>query len=88
MGTPPVSTGYELIRYRPEHKAMLAVLQKELLSSDAELNTRYLEWKYERTADCSDSSIYLACHEGRPVAMRGFHEATLEAGTPTRCSGW
>jgi hypothetical protein len=79
-----VNTGYELIRYRPEHKAMLAVLQKELLSSDAELNTRYLEWKYERTADGSDSSIYLACHEGRPVAMRGFHEATLEAGTPTQ----
>ena len=63
---------------------MLAELQKQLLSSDAELNARYLDWKYEKTADRAEGWIYLACHEGRPVGMRGFHEATLEAGTPTR----
>jgi hypothetical protein len=64
--------------------AMLAELQTELLSSDATLNAHYLAWKYEKTADRAEGAIYLACREGRPVAMRGFHEATLEAGTPTR----
>jgi len=63
---------------------MVADLQKELLSSDDRLNTRYLEWKYEKTPDRRDSFIYLALHQGKPVGMRGFHEATLEAGTPTR----
>ena len=79
-----MTTEYELVRYRPEHKAMVADLQKELLSSDDRLNTRYLEWKYERTPDRRDSFIYLAFHKAQPVGMRGFHEATLEAGTPTR----
>ena len=62
---------------------MLADLQKELLSSDARLNARYLEWKYE-TPDRRGSSIYMAVHQGKPVGMRGFREATLEAGTPTQ----
>ncbi len=75
---------YELVRYRPEHKAMVAEFQKELLSSDDRLNTRYLEWKYEKTPDRLESFVYLAFHQGKPVGMRGFHEATLEAGTPTR----
>jgi len=79
-----VSEEYELVKYRPEHKAMVADLQRELLSSDSRLNTRYLEWKYERTPDPRDAFIYLAVHQGKPVGMRGFHEATLEAGTPTR----
>jgi hypothetical protein len=63
---------------------MVADLQKELWSSDHRLNTQYLDWKYERTPDSRDSFIYLACHQGKPVGMRGFHAATLEAGTPTR----
>jgi len=75
---------YEVIRYRPEHKAMIAGLQRELLSSDERLNSRYLEWKYEKTPNGRASFIYLACHRGQPVGMRGFHEAILEAGTPTR----
>jgi len=79
-----VTTEYEFVRYRSEHKAMVADLQKELLSSDDQLNTRYLEWKYEKTPDRRDAFIYLACHQGKPVGMRGFHEAMLEAGTPTR----
>ncbi len=54
-----MNTAYELIKYRPEHKAMIAELQKELWSSDTELNTRYLEWKYEKTADRTEPSIYL-----------------------------
>lgn len=79
-----VTAEYEVIRCRPEHKAMVADLQKELLSSDDRLNTRYLEWKYEKTPDRRDAFIYLACHQGKPVGMRGFHEAMLEAGTPTQ----
>src|SRR5262249_15694712 len=79
-----VSEEYELVKYRPHHKPMVPDLQRELLSSDSRLNTRYLEWKYERTPDPRDAFIYLAVHQGKPVGMRGFHEATLEAGTPTR----
>lgn len=79
-----MATAYEFIQYRPEHKALLAELQRELLSSDTERNRRYLEWKYERTTDGAAGLIYLACQDGRPVGMRGFHEATLEASTPTQ----
>lgn len=79
-----VSAGYELVRYRPEHKALVVELQKQLWSTDASLNARYLEWKYETGPGPSGPFIYLALHQGKAIGMRGFHEAKLEAGTPSR----
>ncbi len=83
-GHSPVSAGYEILRYRPGHKPLVAELQKELWSSDASLNARYLEWKYENDRNGLEPLIYLALHDGKPIGMRGFHEARLEAGTPSR----
>jgi hypothetical protein len=50
---------------------MIADLQKELLSSDDRLNTRYLEWKYEKTPDRRDAFIYLGelCLLGRFIEV-------------------
>jgi hypothetical protein len=79
-----VSTEYEIVKYRSDCKTQVAELQKLLWSSDASLNTRYLEWKYERNPRLREPLIYLALHRGRPIGMRGFHEAWLEAGTPSR----
>ena len=80
----PVNAEYEIIKYRPEHKPLVADLQSGLWSTDRSLNRRYLEWKHERNPYSDEPLIYLAFHQGKPVGMRGFHEARLEAGTPSR----
>lgn len=79
-----MSTEYEIVKYDSGHKRPVAELQRQLWSSDTRLNTRYLEWKYERNPYLRESLIYLALHRGAPVGMRGFHEARLEAGAPSR----
>ncbi len=79
-----MSAEYEIVKYQAEHKSLVADLQKGLWSSDASLNTRYFEWKHEQNPYLGEPLVYLALHEGKPVGMRGFHEARLEAGTPPR----
>ncbi len=79
-----MSTEYEIVKYRTDHKWRVVELQKQLWSSDTSLNTRYLEWKYEGNPYLREPLIYLALHGGMVVGMRGFHEARLEAGTPSR----
>src|SRR5687767_6339979 len=70
--------------YRPEHKRSVAKLQTRLWSSDTALNTRYLEWKYERNPYVREPLIYLALAGDEVVGMRGFHGARLEAGSPSQ----
>ena len=77
-----MNESYEISRYRPEHKAQVAVLQTDLWSSDTRLNTAYLEWKYEQNPYLDIIPIYLVCHRGELVAMRGFHGSVWEAGRP------
>jgi hypothetical protein len=72
------------VPYRPAHKRGVVALQRELWSTDARANTRYFDWKYEGRPRPAEPLLYLALHEGEVVGMRGFHEATLEAGTPSR----
>src|SRR4029450_13647736 len=79
-----MSAEHEMVKSRPEHKLPIAELQRQLWSSDTRLNTRYFEWKYEGNPRLREPAVYLALHRGKPVGMRGFHEARLEAGTPTR----
>ncbi len=79
-----MSAEYEIAKYRPELKDLVAELQKELWSSDASLNRRVLEWKYEKNPYLGEPLIYLALHQGKAVGMRGFHGARWEAGTPSR----
>lgn len=78
-----VSAGYEIVKYEPRLKPRLAELQKEMWSTDPGLNTQFLEWKYEHNPHLREPLIYVALHHDEPVGMRGFHEARLEAGTPS-----
>ena len=77
-----MNEAYEISRYHPEHKAQVAELQKELWSSDANLNASYLEWKYEQNPYLDVIPIYLAWFRGELVAMRGFYGSAWEAGLP------
>lgn len=69
-----------IAKYRAEHKRQIAELQRGLWSSDTALNTRYLEWKYERNPYVKETLIYVALDGDEVVGMRGFHGARLEAG--------
>jgi GNAT superfamily N-acetyltransferase len=75
-------SAYEVLKYRPEHKARIAELQCDLWSSDPALNAAILEWRYERNPYLDDIPIYLATSHGRIVAMRGFYGGRWEAGIP------
>jgi hypothetical protein len=76
--------GFEIVRYRPEHKQSVAELQTALWSADAALNARYFEWKYEHNPWAVEPRIYLALRDGSAVGMRGFYESRWEGGTPSR----
>ena len=77
-----MESGYEVVRYRPDHKAEVAKLQKQLWSSDVSLNAAYLEWKHERNPYMEIPLIYLALCEGHLVGMRSMFGVRFEAGTP------
>jgi len=79
-----MSAEYEIVKYRPELKEQVVELQKELWSSDASRNRRFLEWKYEKNPYFREPLIYVALHRGQAIGMRGFHGVKLEAGTPSR----
>ena len=55
---------YDIVRYRPEHRADVAALQTHLWTTDAGLGARYLEWKYENNPYLKEPLIYLAFHGG------------------------
>ncbi len=75
---------YEIVRYRPEHRASVLELVKELWGPDPLRNAACFEWKYEQNPYLSDVLIYLATYRGEPVAMRGFIGSRWEAGLPPR----
>jgi GNAT superfamily N-acetyltransferase len=72
---------YEIVRYRPEFKNSVARLHSvQMRGGDAEMSARYLDWKYTTNPYISEPLIYLALHNGEPVAMRGFFGSCWEAG--------
>jgi len=75
---------YEIVRYTPELKPRVAELQRELWSSDVDLNRRFLAWKYEESPFAQEALVFLALHRGAVVGMRGFNRGSWEAGTPSR----
>lgn len=79
-----MSVEYEIVRYEPEHCELVVELQKELWSSQATQNRRFLEWKYGRNPYGGEALIVLALHGGKAVGMRGFTGARWEAGTPSQ----
>ena len=76
-------SNYTIANYRPEFKRQVAELQKHLWSPSLELNTAYLEWKYERNPYTDEPLIYLAMYDGKVVAMRGLFGARWEIGSPS-----
>jgi len=79
---PATDDGYRIGKYRPEFKAQVAQLQTGLWSPDVELNTRYLEWKYERNPyGSTPPHVYLAFLRDELVGMRGFSESRWEVGS-------
>jgi hypothetical protein len=81
-----MTSGYEVVKYRPEHKGRIALLQTHLWSTDVRLNTAYLEWKYEQNPYLNEPSIYLVETGDAVVGMRGFFGGRWEAGVPPRAS--
>ena len=80
--TPRMVDGYEIVRYRPEHKSQVAKLQTHLWTSEPKLATRYLEWKYEENPYAKEPVIYLAFQGSKLVGMRGFYQSKWELGSP------
>ena len=79
-----MTSEYQVVRYRPEHRAAVLELVKELWGPDPLRNAACFEWKYEKNPYLSDVLIYLATYRGEPVAMRGFIGSRWEAGLPPR----
>ena len=63
--------GYEIVRYRPEHKSQVAKLQTHLWTSEPKLATRYLEWKYEENPYAKEPVIYIAFQGSNSWACEG-----------------
>ncbi len=83
---------YEIVKYTPEFKGQVVELQKHLWSADPEINSAYLEWKYERNPYLHEPRIYLVMCDDRVVGMRGLYGAKWEIGSPSQrflcpCSG-
>ncbi len=79
-----MSTGYEIIKYRPDLRDQVLELQTHLWSQNLALNSAYLKWKYEENPYLAKSLIYLAAHEGKVVGMRGVYGAEWEFGAQRR----
>ena len=75
---------YRVVRYNPRYKDAVAEFQTGLWSSNAKLNLRYFEWKYEQNPYAKAGRIYLAFHNECIVGMRGFYGSRWEAGIPAR----
>ena len=75
---------YTMANYQPEFKNQVVELQKHLWSPSADLNTAYLEWKYERNPYLDTPLIYLALYDGEVVGMRGMFGSRWEIGSPSK----
>jgi GNAT superfamily N-acetyltransferase len=78
-----VAGSYELVRYDQTLRDAVLDLQQHHWGADRAANARYLDWKYFESPYADASRIYLALHEGKAVAMRGFFGSRWEVGTPT-----
>lgn len=57
--------------YEHSQRSDVINLQRMLWSSDLQVNSDYLSWKYESNPYLSDVHICLAIHDGNVVGMRG-----------------
>jgi acyl carrier protein len=75
-----VEGGYTIERYAPGFKDAVIGLQSRLWSSDAALNRRFFEWRYERNPFAADPLIYVAVKDGAVVATRALCGSLWEHG--------
>jgi hypothetical protein len=75
---------YEIVKYTADFRGQVVELQKHLWSADSELNSAYLEWKYERNPYLNEPRIYLVMCDDRVVGMRGVYGAKWETGSPSQ----
>lgn len=70
---------YEIVRWRPEFRDDVALLQAERWGG-AQLSADYLSWKYEHNPYIHDPLIYLALAEGKIIGMRGAYGTLWKTG--------
>jgi len=73
---------YEVAGYDPAFKSQLLELQRHMWGTREDLNAKYFQWKYESNPYVRAPQIFVALHDGRPVAMRGMLGSRWEAGAP------
>jgi GNAT superfamily N-acetyltransferase len=71
---------YEVIRYRTELRQQVLDLQRHHWNRDIQVNSAYLNWKYEINPYITDPRLYLILYNGELVGMRGFYGAEWEVG--------
>jgi len=65
---------YSIVKYDPVYDERICELQKELWSPDYDINKSYLEWKYLESPYSDPPKLYLALHDEKLIAVRGFYE--------------
>jgi len=63
---------YRFEEYSPEYKGQIAALRSRIFGGDHAFSTEYFEWKYEQNPYLGKPHFYVALHEEKVVAMRGF----------------
>lgn len=71
---------FEIIRYRPEHKAQILNLQRQHWGTDDAKNAAYFAWKYEAQSGSEAPFIYVAMQGHDVIGMRGFWKTAWKVG--------
>lgn len=74
---------YQFEKFQPEHRQDVSALLTQLGSSDAEVNGRYLDWKYAQNPYIKEPMLHVVTHNGRAVGIRGSFGNQLQVGSPT-----
>lgn len=69
---------YTIVRYRPEHRNQILMLQTHLWGPNLKTNDEYLEWKYFRNPYNTEPLIYVALCENEVAGMRGYYGTCWE----------
>lgn len=65
---------YRIVKYDPVYDEQICELEKELWSRDSDINKSYLQWKYLENPYSDPPKLYLALHDEKLIAVRGFYE--------------
>ena len=65
---------YRIVNYDPVYNDQICELEKDLWSRDFHTNESYLQWKYLESPYLHPPILYLALHNEKLIAVRGFYE--------------